>query len=209
MGKIKNNSLYLIITEKYGRGRTVLDIAGAAIAGGADIIQMREKEKDEEDLLKMGQELSSLCRKNKIPFIVNDDPYLAKKVKADGVHLGQEDAKLFPVESARKAVGESGIIGISTHSIEQFAKANDDDVDYIAFGPIFPTKTKDYHIGTDDMDDILKTAKKPVFFIGGINLSNIDELLKKGARNIAVIRGIMEAADIAGRTKELKERMRR
>ncbi len=204
MEKIKNNSLYLVISEEYGRGRSALDIARGSIAGGVDIIQMREKDKPREALISLGRELADMCRKNGVIFIVNDDPEIAKEIAASGVHLGQGDLKLFPVKSTRKIVGKDGMIGVSTHSIEQFEAANDEDVDYIAFGPIFPTLTKNYCIGANDVAKVLKAAKKPVFFIGGIDLSNIGELVKKGARNIAVIRAILEADDIKLKTEEIK-----
>lgn len=204
MGKMKDKNLYLVISEEYGRGRSALDIARQAIAGGADIIQMREKNKPREELIRLGIELAGVCRKSDVIFIVNDDPMLAHEVNAGGVHLGQEDLKLFPISSVRKILGKNKIIGVSTHSVEQFETANNNDIDYIAFGPIFPTLTKNYCIGTNEIAKVLKAAKKPVFFIGGINLSNIGELVKKGARNIAVIRVILEADDIKLKTEEMR-----
>jgi thiamine-phosphate pyrophosphorylase len=208
MEKIKEHSLYLIISEECGKGKNACEIAEAAIAGGVDIVQMREKDKPKEELILLGKKLLSLCNNSGTTFIVNDDPTLAGELGADGVHLGQEDAKSFPIKSARRIVGGNGIVGISTHSFGQFKKANDDDVDYIAFGPVFPTKTKDYSIGTKDVEKVLKIAAKPVFFIGGINLSNIGELLKKGAKNIALIRGITEATDVKAVTAEFKRKVK-
>lgn len=207
MRKIHNHSLYLVISEEYGNGRGALEIAKPAIAGGVDIIQLREKHKTKNELAGLGTKLCKLCKETGVIFIVNDDPVLAKDIDADGVHLGQEDIESCPVKSARKILGKGKIIGVSTHSLEQFKKANNENVDYIAFGPIFPTKTKDYHIGTADVGRVLKIARKPVFFIGGITLSNIDEILNKGAGNIALIRGISEADDIAARTREFKDRL--
>jgi len=209
MNKIKDRSLYLVISEEYGMGRTAVQIAGAAISGGVDILQMREKDKSRQELSDLGLKLSALCRKNGTIFIVNDDPALAREVRADGVHLGQEDIKKFPLKELRKTIGNDKIIGISTHSFEQFEEANSADVDYIAFGPIFRTKTKDYFVGTGDIKTIIEAAKKPVFFIGGIDLSNIDDVLKEGARNIALIRGILEADDITAKTRQFKERLER
>lgn len=203
MKKIEDYSLYLIISEECGKGRNVADIARAAIAGGVDIIQMREKNKKDDKLISLGKELSCLCKEKGVTFIVNDDPFLAKKVNADGVHLGQEDMERFSINETRSIVGRSRVIGVSTHSIKQLEKANGDDVDYIAYGPVFPTKTKDYCIGTKDVARVLVIAKKPVFFIGGIDLSNIEEILRIGARNIALIRGITEAVDIKSATEEL------
>jgi len=200
--------LYLVITEEYAKAKGAFEVAETAIAGGADIIQMREKNKPREELMGLGSRLARLCGDKGVIFIVNNDPFIAKASGADGLHLGQEDMQKFPVKEARKIVGSDKIIGVSTHSIEQFIRANDGDADYIAFGPIFETKTKAYHIGAENVGEVVRMAKKPVFFIGGINLSNIRDLLNRGAGRIALIRGITEAEDITLRTKEFKDILR-
>ncbi|MFA6142627.1 MAG: thiamine phosphate synthase [Candidatus Omnitrophota bacterium] len=202
---LKDHTLYLVITEEYGKGRSAFNIATAAIAGGVDIIQMREKDKPREELADLGKKLAQLCKDKDVIFIANNDPFIAKAVCADGLHLGQEDIKIYPLNEVRKIMGPDKIIGISTHSMEQFAVANSEDFDYIAFGPIFETKTKGYHIGAGDVGEVARIARKPVFFIGGINLSNIGGILKLGAKRIALIRGITEAEDIMLRTKEFKD----
>jgi thiamine-phosphate pyrophosphorylase len=207
MRKIKEHSLYLIITEEYGKGRSAVEIAAAAIAGGVDIIQMREKNKPRPELIRLGKELSRLCKNGGVTFIVNDDPSIAKEVDADGVHLGQEDIKKYSVEAARSILGCDKIIGISTHSIETFRKACTEDVDYIAYGPVFPTEIKDNCAGTEDVDKIMAMTKKPIFFIGGIALSNIDELLKKRANNISLIRAIAQASDVESAVRDFKKKM--
>lgn len=182
-------------------------IAKQAIAGGVDILQMREKYKSQEELIGLGRRLASLCKENGVTFIVNDDPLLAKKLEADGVHLGQEDLRQYPVNTVRKIIGRDKIIGLSTHCLEQFHRANQMDVDYVAFGPLFPTKTKSYHIGTGDVCRVLQTALKPVVFIGGISTNNLDLLLAAGVSNIALIRDIMQAENVAARTKWYKSRL--
>ena len=207
MAKITDNSLYLVLTEECGRGRPVIELAGLAISGGIDMLQMREKNKSRDELVGLGVELCKMCKESKVKFIVNDDPSLAKEVNADGVHLGQEDLSAWPVKKTRELLGADPIIGVSAHSLEQFKKANAEDFDYIAFGPIFPTKTKDYFIGTSEIGTVLNIARKPVVFIGGINLKNIDTLLGMGAKNIALIRAIMEADDIMVATKRFKEKI--
>ncbi len=193
---IKNGSLYLVLSSEYRKDIKPVDIARQAIEGGVDIIQMREKSLAEAELISLGRQLSDLSSKREIIFIVNDDPNIAVECYADGVHLGQEDIKKYPIDKVRKIIGEEKIIGTSTHSVEQFEQANVSDCDYIAFGPIFSTKTKDYHIGPEDIERVLSVALKPVIFIGGISLDNIDDVLQKGAKNIAVIRSIMQAEDI-------------
>jgi len=205
---IKDCSLYLVVSEEYGRRRASLEIAKAAVSGGIDILQMREKTMPRQELIRLGSRLLGLCRENGVIFIANDDPLLAKELDADGVHLGQEDLERFSVGRARAILGKDRIIGVSTHSVSQFKIANESDVDYIAFGPIFPTKTKDYFLGTAHIKIVVEMAKKPSFFIGGINLSNIDEVLREGAGGIALIRGILEADDIASAARGFKERLK-
>jgi thiamine-phosphate pyrophosphorylase len=185
----------------------LMHVACHAIDGGIDILQMREKRKSREELLSLGHILAALCKKNGVTFIVNDDPLLARELEADGVHLGQEDLRKYPVNMVRQLIGQDKIIGLSTHSLEQFHLANLADVDYLAFGPIFPTRTKNYHIGIGDVSKVLQTALKPVVFIGGIDTNNLDALLAKGALNIALIRDIMQAQDIVSRTKWYKSRL--
>jgi len=204
---IKEHSLYLVITEEYGKGRNAVEIAGAAIAGGVDIIQMREKNKSGPELIALGKKLSGLCADSGVIFIVNDDPEIAKETGADGVHLGQEDIKKHSIPAARKILGRGKIIGISTHSIETFKKACAEDVDYIAYGPVFKTKIKENCAGTGDVGRIMSMTKKPVFFIGGIDKENVDSLLEKGARNISLIRAITEADDIAAATRSFRKRL--
>lgn len=205
--KIKTHNLYLIITEEHGKGRGSFEIAEAAIKGGVDIVQMREKDKTRQELIDLGKKLSRLCKDNGVIFIVNDDPAMAVKTDADGVHLGQEDIKKCSIEAARAVLGRDKIIGISTHSMEDFKKACAEDVDYIVYGPVFPTKIKGGCVGTGDVGRIMAIANKPAFFIGGITLKNVDSLLEKGARNISLIRAITEAEDIASATKNFREKL--
>jgi thiamine-phosphate pyrophosphorylase len=207
MKTIKDYSLYLVTGEEYSKGRSTLRVAEEAISGGIDMLELREKGKPAEELRKLASRLSAVCRQNNVIFIVNDDPFLAKELDADGVHLGQEDIKKYTLKGARDIVGSGRIIGVSTHSRKEFDEANESDFDYIAFGPIFSTATKNYAIGTEEIGKITEEAKKPVIFIGGINHSNIDIPLKKGARNIAVIRAITEAEDIREVTRGLKSKL--
>ena len=121
--------------------------------------------------------------------------------------MGQEDLKKYSISATREIVGKDKIIGVSTHSLDQLDKANNDDVDYIAYGPVFATKAKDYFLGAGEIKEAVAIAKKPLVFIGGINLSNLDEVLEKGARSIAAIRGIIQSDDIMGAARDFKNRM--
>jgi thiamine-phosphate pyrophosphorylase len=202
---IKDGSLYLVISQECCKGRSALDVARRAIAGGIDIIQMREKGKSREELVGLGKQLSELCFKNRVIFIVNDDPTLAVDVGADGVHMGQEDLGACPIDRARSIVGRGRIIGVSTHSLSQFKEAESGNPDYIAYGPVFRTKTKDYFVGTSEVAEISGYAAKPVFFIGGINLSNVESLMGMGAKNIAMMRSITESDEIENTVRRFKE----
>lgn len=206
-GFSRDGSLYLVLTEEYGRGRPALDLARRTIAGGIDVLQMREKDKSRRDLLRRGKGLALLCRANGVLFIVNDDPCLARRLRADGVHLGQEDKMRWPIREVRRMLGPHRIIGVSTHTVTQFREANASDVDYIAFGPIFPTQTKPYHIGTDSVAEVLAMAAKPVVFIGGIQKSNADELFGQGACHVAMIRDILEADDVEAQARWYRKRI--
>jgi len=203
----KDYNLYFVMSQEYAPGRNPLEVATLAIKGGIDILQMREKNMPRKDLICLGNKLSKLCKSNNVTFIINDNPYLLEDVQADGVHMGQGDIADLPISKVRKIIGPEKIIGVSTHSLSEFFKANEEDVDYIAFGPIFPTQTKDYFIGIQDVEEVLRSAKKDVFLIGGINLSNIDEILRLGAKKIALIRGIVQAEDILAQAKEFKQRI--
>jgi thiamine-phosphate pyrophosphorylase len=195
------NNLYLVLTEEYCI-KPVTQVAIEAIDAGVDCLQMREKSKSKEELLELGLKLKALCKN--IPFIVNDNPYLAAELNADGVHLGQEDFVKYPDV---RIIMDKKIVGLSTHCLEEVKRANDLDVDYIAFGPIFKTKTKDYSIGASAVEEVLNIAVKPVVFIGGINGDNIDSLTKLGVNNIAVIRAIAQSSDIGVSVKKLKSKM--
>jgi thiamine-phosphate pyrophosphorylase len=203
----QDHHLYLVLSEEYGMGRPPLSVAAQAIAGGIDVLQMREKQKSREELVSLGKNMGALCRKNGVVFIINDNPYLACELDADGVHLGQEDMTHYTIEQVRRILGPDKIIGLSTHSPEQFRQGNEADVDYLAFGPVFPTQTKNYSIGTGHIENILKAAMKPVFLIGGITVANMDIVLSAGATRVALIRDIMQATDISSKAKWYKDKL--
>ena len=202
---MKSKNLYLVLSSECCGNRDPLSVAEKALHAGVDILQMREKNITHRELLSLGNKLSLLCKQFHALFIVNDNPLLAKELSADGVHLGQEDLLRFPLEETRRLLGREKIIGLSTHCLDQFIKANEQDFDYLAFGPVFPTKTKNYFIGTKDLEQVLKIALKPVVLIGGITQKNISKLTTMGAGNIAMIRAITEAPDISEAVRNFKE----
>ena len=202
---MKSKNLYLVLCSDCCRGGDPLDVAKEALLAGVDILQMREKNMSRPELLSFGKKLFRLCRESGALFIVNDDPLLAAELEADGVHLGQEDLLRFPLKETRRLLGREKIIGLSTHSPDQFIKANEQDFDYLAFGPVFPTKTKDYHIGTKDLSGVLKLASKPVMVIGGITKANVSELAALKVQNIAMIRALSEAENINAAVRYFRE----
>ena len=141
-------------------------------------------------------------------FIVNDHPDIAMAVDADGVHLGQDD---LPVELARRLMGSNRIIGVSTHSIEQARAAQSAGADYVGFGPIFPTRTKDAGQlqGVEGLRNVRRAATLPVIAIGGINDGNLDEVLRAGADGVAVISAILAAPDLHKAARGMVERIQR
>jgi thiamine-phosphate pyrophosphorylase len=147
-------------------------------------------------------------RRSSAVFIVNDHPDIAIAVDADGVHLGQDD---LPVEEARKLMGGSRIIGVSTHSVEQARAAQSAGADYIGFGPIFTTKTKDAgpHQGIEGLRQVRKAVALPVIAIGGINTANLDKVLREGADGVAVISAILAAPDLHEAARGMVDRIQR
>lgn len=199
--------LYVIIDRKSCRGRDLAYVAEEAVTGGADIIQLRDKESSANEILKAGRAIRNLTRQKKVPFIVNDRVDIAVALDADGVHLGQDD---LPIEVARSIIGKGKMIGLSTHSVSQALEAQKRGADYIAAGPIFLTPTKpDYQaVGINLIKEIKGKIKIPFVVIGGIDESNIDEVLAAGAGRVAVVRAVCGAEDIRGAAERLKEKFK-
>ena len=199
--------LYVIIDRKSSGGRDLAYLAQEAIEGGADMIQLRDKDSSASEILKVGRAIRDLTRKKKIPFIINDRVDIAVAVGADGVHLGQDD---LPIEAARSMMGSGKLIGLSTHSLPQALEAEKKGADYIGVGPIFSTPTKpDYRaVGIDLIREVRDKIKIPFVVIGGIDESNIDEVIAAGARRVAVVRAVCGAKDVRGASERLKERIK-
>lgn len=207
MANFGSGNLYVVVTQECGLGRTALEIARLAIDGGTDVIQMREKNSSPKELRVLALSMCALCKDKGRLFIVNDDPFLAKEVDAHGVHLGQSDILHYGLGCVRQMLGRDKIIGVSTHSFVEALEFSKENVDYIAYGPIYPTKTKDYYIGTGGIKEVLDSVSKPVFFIGGITFSNVDELLALGVKNIALIRGVLQVNDITQAVRDFKTKL--
>ena len=197
--------LYVITESAISRGRSNEFVVKEAIKGGAEIIQLREKQWDKNKIKKEAIKLLKICRKNNALFIVNDYVDVALEIGADGVHLGQSD---MPVSEARKICGNKLIIGLSTHSVEQAVKADKEDADYITIGPIFKTRAKDYTVGPGIIKEILRKIKKQLIAIGGINKDNIVEVLSQGAKSVAVISAVVGADNVKEAASVLVEKIK-
>ena len=207
MNRQVDYTLYLITDDGYLADRDDwLKAIEDAIRGGVTIVQYRSKSgtKTTKEMYEELLQLRELTKKYNIPLIVNDRVDLALAVDADGVHIGQDD---LPPEVVRKILGEDKIIGISTHSLEEVERANDLPVDYIAFGSIYrtPTKEKPVVVGIEQLKEAKKIAKKPLVAIGGIMPYNVDEVIKAGADGVAVISAVLGFKD----TYKAAESMRR
>lgn len=185
----KNRRLYLI-TDTAASGLTHIEAVRMAISAGIKTIQLREKLLSKKDIYKEALAIRTLTLRHGVTFIVNDHIDIALAVDADGVHIGQDD---MPVKEARKIIGRRKIIGVSTHSIRQALDAEASGADYIGFGPIFKTATKDS--GKPKGIALLKKIREqiniPIAAIGGITHNNARDVLNNGADAIAVASGIL------------------
>ena len=166
----------------------------AALSGGAGIVQLRDKDEGGGSVYNAGQTFRRIADTYGALFIVNDDPHFAVELRADGVHLGQDD--LDPA-AAREILGPEALVGLSTHSAEQIAAAQKADVDYISVGPVWETPTKAGRpaVGVGLVEHAARHSELPFFAIGGIDAGNVGEVLAAGATRICVVRAIRDAED--------------
>lgn len=198
--------LYCFSPGKFLRDRDPLEVISAQIRGGADVIQLREKEMPKRERLDLGLKIREMTRDEDVLFIVNDDVDLTMILDADGVHLGQED---IPIRYARPLMKDK-IIGISTHSLDQVNEAVEGGADYIGVGPIFQTATKEDReelVGTDLLLKTKDICPIPYVAIGGIGKDNIESLLKAGCNRAAIISDILLAPDVETQCKFLKYKL--
>ncbi|WP_456465111.1 thiamine phosphate synthase [Desulfurobacterium sp.] len=198
--------LYAITDERFMDETNIADKVAAAIEGGVSIIQYRAKKKDSLNMYREALIVRNVTKRYGVPFIVNDRLDIALAVSADGVHVGQSD---LPVSVIRKVVGEHFIIGLSTHNLFQVERANEEEVNYIGFGPVFPTNTKekpDPVVGVDGLSQAVKNSFHPVVAIGGINSDNIGSVLACKPAGIAVVRAIFDGDPFVN-ARKLREKI--
>jgi thiamine-phosphate pyrophosphorylase len=188
--------LYLI-----GDAADLRRVLAPALAGGVDIVQLRDKDLDDDALTAAAQALLPACRAAGALFIVNDRPAVAARAGADGVHVGQDDA---PVAQARELVGAERLVGLSTHTPQQVDAAA--AVDYIGVGPVHATPTKPGRpaVGLDLVHHAARHASVPFFAIGGIEPDNVEAVVRAGARRVAVVRAILRSTDPRAAAERLR-----
>ena len=206
VARIRDAVLYVIVTAALCRGRDVADVAAAAIRGGARVIQLREKEADDEEVLHSARRLQAVAADLRALFIVNDRVDVAAASGADGVHLGQAD---LPCREARKLVGPGAVIGVSTHSMEQAREAVADGSTYIGVGPVFPTKTKapERLAGIEYVRAAATGIGIPFFAIGGITAQNVGAVVEAGAKRVAVCRAVVGADDVEAAARSIRDQL--
>jgi thiamine-phosphate pyrophosphorylase len=197
--------LYLVSRAQLRAG-PLAELVAELAAVGVDVIQLREKEMEAGDVLRLAEPIAAACTEAGVPFIVNDRPDIALALGASGVHLGQND---LPPPVARRILGAGPIIGLSTHSRTDI-ETIPDGVNYIAVGPVFETPTKPGRpaAGFDLVEHAAGRVAIPWFAIGGINENNIEEILVAGGRRVVVVRAITEAQDPVAQAASLSRRLR-
>ncbi len=200
--KLENCLLYAVTDTSWLRGRTLAQQVEEALRGGATMVQLREKELQGEALEQEAREILALCRQYGVPLLINDDVMLAKKIGADGVHVGQDD---MSAAKARELLGEDAIIGVTARTVEQALAAQEAGADYLGSGAVFGTSTKKDAKPMDPayFQQICESVSIPVVAIGGVTLDNIRELEGRKMSGFAIVSGIFAAEDIETRTRDL------
>ena len=204
----KEDLLLYAITDRYWlNGRNLADDVELTLKGGTTILQLREKNLDEESFYNEAVEIKALCRKYNVPFIINDNVELAKKIDADGVHVGQNDMQ---AQDVRAIIGPDKILGVSTQTVEEAILAEKMGADYLGVGAVFPTGSKDdcWVLDHNLCRDICNAVKIPVVAIGGITKDNVTQLKGLGFSGISVISAIFAQKDIFQSSKDLLEKAR-
>ena len=195
--RLRAARVYLVL------GADAVGAVPAALRGGVDLVQLRDKRASDDEIVRAGRELRALCAEHGALFLVNDRPDLALACDADGVHVGQDD---MPVDEARAIVGPERVVGTSTHSTEQVDAADGSAADYYAVGPVFETPTKQGRpaTGWDLIAYAAGRATKPWFAIGGMDGSTARAAAVAGAERVVVVRAIRDAVDPEAAAREIR-----
>lgn len=202
----KDDLLLYAITDRRNLDKKVFfEKIEEALQGGVTILQLREKELDEDSFINEAIEVKNICRKHGVPLIINDNVNVALKSGADGVHVGIED---MPINEIRRTVPDSFIIGATCKTVEQAQSAERLGADYMGVGAVFPSPTKKnaVRITREQLKEICASVSIPAVAIGGISLENVDELKDGGMSGIAVVSAVFSADDIQKAASLLKEK---
>lgn len=198
-------SLYVITDPVLGKGRAHEEIAEAAFAGGAGIVQLRDKGASTEALYRAGLEMQELAERAGAAFVVNDRLDVAQATGAGGAHVGQDD---MPTAVARGLLGKDAIVGVSVENGEQAQEAERDGATYVAVGPIYEARGSKADagppVGPDAVAEVKRHVSVPVVAIGGINHENAAEVVAAGADGLAVMTAIIGAPDIAEAARRMR-----
>lgn len=182
-----------------------VELAKLAIKGGTDILQFRQKIGTTREMIEICREIKRLCEDSDVTFIVNDRVDVAIASEADGVHLGQED---FPIPLARKLLGETRIIGGSAVTLEEAKECLSEGADYIGFGPVYPTTSKDDAgpvTGIELLKEAVNAISIPIIAIGGVTVENTPEVIRAGSQGIAVISAVCCQENPEQATRDLSQ----
>ena len=198
--------LYLILDTQGLRGRDEGEVAAQAIRGGITVLQLRDKQHGRAELLEMAQKLKKICAEKEVLFIVNDYLDVALSAGADGLHLGQGD---LPLAEARRLLPVDKLLGCSCTTVSQAVRAQSEGADYVAVGSIYPTLSKERYelVGPDTLRQVREKVSLPLIAVGGINESNIEEVMKAEADGVAVISAVLGTEDVEGATRGLATKL--
>ena len=203
--KIRSSMLLYAVTDRaWLQGRALVDCVRQAIAGGATFVQLREKDAPRIEVVAIARELLAVCRKARVPFVIDDDVDIAREVGADGVHVGQDD---MACERAREILGPDAIVGVSAQTVEQALAAQEAGADYLGVGALIPTPTKPdaVDVTLEELRAICDAVDIPVVGIGGLNVNTIPQCAGSHADGAAVVSAIFAADDCEWAAHQLRE----
>jgi thiamine-phosphate pyrophosphorylase len=198
-------ALYVVTDEVVSGGRNHLECACGAVSGGADVVQLREKNRPAREILTIAEKIRAICAESGTLFIVNDRPDIALAAGAGGVHLGQDD---LSVAAVRRMAPRPFVIGASVGDVEEAVSAERDGADYVVVSPVFATGSKadaGPELGIETVAAIRRAVRIPVVGIGGVTSSNAADVIRAGADGCAVISAVLSQPDIASAARSLRE----
>jgi|UniRef100_UPI0037832268 thiamine-phosphate pyrophosphorylase len=206
MKRIQDARLYGIVDLGYVTPEKVETMTAQLCSGGVDVLQLRAKKLAAGEIERLARLMLPITREHGVPLVINDHLEVAAAVGSEGVHVGQDDDA---VAKARAVVGSACFVGKSTHSLAQAVAAQAEGADYIGFGPLYATGTKpDYvPIGLQDITEVHRLVKLPIFCIGGVNAARLNEITAAGAKRVVVVSAFLLATDVSSEVRALKQRL--